>query len=148
MATCPVPRKPNAVPSNAGLGLELTAEAKFLLADRGYDPTLGARPLRHAIQRLVEDPLSERLLYKEWRDPGEEPKLHLFGQLKRITKQWLDTCLVCKGGTYPALLLYEDLLSVGLAGLHSVVDAADQAAATAALLIATEPDVPEPATAG
>jgi type III restriction enzyme len=32
---------------------------------------------------------------------GEEPKLHLFGQLKRITKQWLDTCLVCKGGTYP-----------------------------------------------
>ena len=53
--------------------------------------------------------LTKRLLYKEWRDPGEEPKLHLFGQLKRITKQWLDTSLVCKGGTYPALLLYEDL---------------------------------------
>src|SRR5262245_48387623 len=53
--------------------------------------------------------LTRRLLYKEWRDPGEEPKLHLFGQLKRITKQWLDTSLVCKGGTYPALLLYEDL---------------------------------------
>ncbi|MCC7416638.1 MAG: DEAD/DEAH box helicase family protein [Acidobacteria bacterium] len=53
--------------------------------------------------------LTKRLLYKEWRDPGEEPKLHLFGQLKRITKQWLDTCLTCKGGTYPALLLYEDL---------------------------------------
>jgi len=50
-----------------GLGLELTADAKFLLADRGYDPTLGARPLRRAIQRLVEDPLSERLLYKEFR---------------------------------------------------------------------------------
>ena len=53
--------------------------------------------------------LTKRLVYKEWRDPGEDPKLHLFGQLKRITKQWLDTCLVCKGGTYPALLLYEDL---------------------------------------
>src|SRR6185503_14637383 len=53
--------------------------------------------------------LTKRLLYKEWRDPGEEPKLHLFEQLKRITKQWLDTCLVCKGGTYPALLLYDDL---------------------------------------
>jgi len=37
--------------------------------------------------------LTKRLLYKEWRDPGEEPKLHLFGQLKRITKQWLDTIL-------------------------------------------------------
>ena len=45
--------------------------------------------------------VTQRLLYTKWRDPGEEPKLHLFGQLKRITKQWLDTCLVCKGGTYP-----------------------------------------------
>jgi ATP-dependent Clp protease ATP-binding subunit ClpC len=50
-----------------GLGLELTDSAKLLLADRGYDPTLGARPLRRAIQRMVEDPLSERLLYKEFR---------------------------------------------------------------------------------
>ena len=41
--------------------------------------------------------------------PGEEPKLYLFGQLKRITKQWLDTCLVCKGGTYPAQLMYQEL---------------------------------------
>src|SRR5213080_183698 len=38
-----------------GLGLELTDSAKELLADKGYDPTLGARPLRRAIQRLVED---------------------------------------------------------------------------------------------
>jgi ATP-dependent Clp protease ATP-binding subunit ClpC len=50
-----------------GLGLELTEAAKLHLADRGYDPTLGARPLRRAIQRLVEDPLSERLLWKEFR---------------------------------------------------------------------------------
>ncbi len=50
-----------------GLGLELTDAAKTLLAERGYDPTLGARPLRRAIQRLVEDPLSERLLWKEFR---------------------------------------------------------------------------------
>lgn len=53
--------------------------------------------------------LTQRLLYTKWRDPGEEPKLHLFGQLKRITKQWLDTCLVCKGGTYPAQLMYQEL---------------------------------------
>ena len=50
-----------------GIGLELTDSAKVLLALRGYDPTLGARPLRRAIQRLVEDPLSERLLWKEFR---------------------------------------------------------------------------------
>ena len=35
--------------------------------------------------------------------------MHLFGQLKRITKQWLDTCLICKGGTYPAQLMYLSL---------------------------------------
>jgi type III restriction enzyme len=53
--------------------------------------------------------LTHRLLYTKWRDPGEEPKLHLFGQLKRIAKQWLDTCLICKGNTYPALLMYQEL---------------------------------------
>ena len=50
-----------------GMGLELTREAKVLLADKGYDPSLAARPLRRAIQRHVEDPLSERLLWKEFR---------------------------------------------------------------------------------
>ncbi len=53
--------------------------------------------------------LTQRLLYTRWRDPGEEPKLYLFGQLKRITRQWLDTCLVCKGATYPAQLMYQEL---------------------------------------
>jgi type III restriction enzyme len=53
--------------------------------------------------------VTQRLLYTKWRDPGQQPKLHLFGQLKRITKQWLDTCLVCKGGTYPAQLMYQEL---------------------------------------
>jgi type III restriction enzyme len=53
--------------------------------------------------------ITKRLLETKWRDPGEDPKLYLFGQLKRITKQWLDTCLVCKGDTYPALLMYQEL---------------------------------------
>jgi ATP-dependent Clp protease ATP-binding subunit ClpC len=48
-----------------GYTLQLTPESKLLLADRGYDPTLGARPLRRAIQRLLEDPLSEKILNKE-----------------------------------------------------------------------------------
>jgi len=49
-----------------GLGLELTQPAKELLAKRGYDPQLGARPLRRALQRLIEDPLSEKLLNKDF----------------------------------------------------------------------------------
>ncbi len=50
--------------------------------------------------------LTNRLLYTKWRDAGEEPRLHLFGQLKRITAAWLASCLQCKGDTYPAQLLY------------------------------------------
>ena len=50
-----------------GIGFELSHEAKVFLSERGYDRTLGARPLRRAIQRYVEDPLSERLLHKDFR---------------------------------------------------------------------------------
>jgi ATP-dependent Clp protease ATP-binding subunit ClpC len=53
--------------SAQGMGLELSDAAKDYLAKTGYDPSMGARPLRRAIQRLVEDPLSERLLFKEFR---------------------------------------------------------------------------------
>lgn len=51
---------------NQGMQLTLSPAAKEFLATEGYDPTLGARPLRRAIQKLVEDPLSERLLNKEF----------------------------------------------------------------------------------
>ena len=50
------------------LGIELTQKAKELLAERGYDSSLGARPLRRTIQRDIEDPLSEQLLF------GDIPK--------------------------------------------------------------------------
>src|SRR5690554_3629151 len=45
--------------------LELTYAAKHLLAEKGYDPVLGARPLRRAIQREIEDALSEKILFGE-----------------------------------------------------------------------------------
>jgi ATP-dependent Clp protease ATP-binding subunit ClpC len=49
------------------LDIDLTEAAKDLLAEKGYDPALGARPLRRTIQRMVEDQLSEKLLWKEFR---------------------------------------------------------------------------------
>jgi ATP-dependent Clp protease ATP-binding subunit ClpC len=52
------------------MGIELTQAAKDLLAARGYDPLLGARPLRRTIQREIEDSLSERILFSELK-PGE-----------------------------------------------------------------------------
>jgi ATP-dependent Clp protease ATP-binding subunit ClpB len=51
--------------ADRGIELELTEEAKQVLADAGWDPTYGARPLKRALQRLVENPLALRLLEGE-----------------------------------------------------------------------------------
>jgi ATP-dependent Clp protease ATP-binding subunit ClpC len=52
------------------MGIELTKEAKVLLATRGYDPAMGARPLRRTIQREIEDQLSEKILFGDLH-PGD-----------------------------------------------------------------------------
>jgi ATP-dependent Clp protease ATP-binding subunit ClpC len=52
------------------MGIELTSAAKSLLAKKGYDPLLGARPLRRCIQREIEDILSEKILFGDVK-PGE-----------------------------------------------------------------------------
>ncbi len=69
--------------------------------------------------------LTQRLLVTKWRDPGEEPKLHLFGQLKRIAKEWLDTCLVCKGDTYPAQLMYQALADIACGRITDAITRAE-----------------------
>ncbi len=48
--------------SSQGMDLEVTQEVRELLAAEGFDPQFGARPLRRAVQRLIEDPLSEEIL--------------------------------------------------------------------------------------
>jgi ATP-dependent Clp protease ATP-binding subunit ClpC len=50
-----------------GISVELTRAAKYLVVEKGYDAMMGARPLRRALQRFVEDPLSEKILWKEFR---------------------------------------------------------------------------------
>ena len=65
--------------------------------------------------------LTQRLLTTKWRDPGDEPKLHLFGQLKRITRQWLDEHLVCTGGTSPAQLMYQELADIACDRITSAI---------------------------
>lgn len=51
--------------------------------------------------------LASHLVLTKWRDDDGNPQLHLFGQLKRIARQWLNEYLKCKGGTYPAQLKYK-----------------------------------------
>ena len=48
--------------TNLGFSLELTADAKSFIADKGYDAQFGARPLHRAIQKYLEDPLAEEIL--------------------------------------------------------------------------------------
>ncbi|WP_049568655.1 ATP-dependent Clp protease ATP-binding subunit [Nonomuraea sp. SBT364] len=61
------------------MGLEVSQDAKQLLADRGYDPVMGARPLRRTIQRELEDSLSEKILYGDLR-PGQTVKVTIEGE--------------------------------------------------------------------
>lgn len=75
----------------------------------GEDVDLSLEHLEDMRRSTLLFHVTKRLLYTKWRDPDKEPELHLFGQLKRITRQWLDNCLVCKGGTYPAQLMYQEL---------------------------------------
>jgi len=69
--------------------------------------------------------LTQRLLYTQWRDPNEEPQLHLFGQLKKLTRQWLDSYLVCKGGTYPAQLMYQELADMACNKITAAITKAE-----------------------
>ena len=68
--------------------------------------------------------LTKRLIETKFRDPTEEPKLYLFGQLKRITGEWLDQHLECKGGTYPAQLLYQELADMACGRITQAVTSA------------------------
>ncbi|TVQ95480.1 MAG: restriction endonuclease [Spirochaetaceae bacterium] len=53
--------------------------------------------------------LTHYLIATTFREPGQPAPMHLFGSLKRVVRYWLDHHLVCKGDTYPALLLYKEL---------------------------------------
>ncbi|GGK12183.1 ATP-dependent Clp protease ATP-binding protein [Pilimelia terevasa] len=70
---------------NKDMGLELTASAKKYLAVKGFDPVLGARPLRRTIQRDLEDTLSERILFNELR-PGQIVIVDCEGDPEQVEK--------------------------------------------------------------
>lgn len=76
----------------------------------GEDNTLTLQHLEQVRYSTVVYHLASHLLFTKFRDPGGEPKTHLFGQLKRIVRQWLDGgYLKCRGGTYPAQLMYREI---------------------------------------
>ena len=76
----------------------------------GEGVTLTVEHLKDMRPATILFHLSKHLLFTKYRDPGAEPKLHLFGQLKRVVRQWMDGgYLRSTGGTYPAQVLYREI---------------------------------------
>ena len=123
------PREELAVQFNDDSTLELTPELvgpsitrNEGIVGEGVDLTLEhTKATRIA---TVAYHLTKHLLETRWRDEEGNPKLYLFGQLKRIARQWLDKHLVCKGNTYPAQLLYKELAEIACERINQGIVAA------------------------
>ena len=77
-----------------GYGIELTKKAKEFLAEKGYDPQYGARPLARAVQKHLEDPVAEEILKGEIQEgdtlvadwDGKKEELNIKLKKKKATK--------------------------------------------------------------
>ncbi|MCW2543043.1 MAG: putative ATP-dependent Clp protease ATP-binding subunit, partial [Frankiales bacterium] len=98
---------------NKDMGLEVTTAAKLVLATRGYDPVLGARPLRRTIQREIEDSLSEQILFGTLK-AGEIVVVDIEGD--EPAKDQPDTRTFTFRGEPKASVLVPDVPPVDLAG--------------------------------
>lgn len=102
---------------------------------------LVAQAPEHTRQQTVVYKLTQHLLYNTYRQVGEEPRLHLFGQLKRITRQWIEGgYLRCAGGTYPAQLLTPSLTAMACERIkHAISEATGDQKPLKAVLDAYNP---------
>ena len=91
--------------SPALVGPSITRNAGII----GASESMTLEHLRDTRMSTIVYTIAQRLLETKWRDANETPESYLFGDLRRITKQWLDECLVCRDGTFPAQLRYPDL---------------------------------------
>lgn len=88
----------------------------------GKGHTLTLEHLKDLRPATISFHLARHLLFTKYRDPGEEPRLHLFGQLKRIVRQWLDGGqLRCAGGTFPAQVLYKEIADMACERIKTAI---------------------------
>ena len=83
--------------------------------------------------------LTKRLLETKWRDPNEDMKLHLFGKLRSVVKEWLDNYLECRGGTYPAQLMYQSLADMACNKITAAITSRHGERSVKALLDSYDP---------
>ena len=94
----------------------------FQQAIVGEGVTLTVEHLKEMRAATIGFHLSKHLLFTKYRDPGEEPRLHLFGQLKAIVRQWLDAGnLRCTGGTFPAQVLYREIAEMACERIKTAI---------------------------
>lgn len=82
---------------------------------------MNVKHLAEVRQSTVLYELTRHLIFNKYRDPGEDPKINLFGQLKRLAKQWMKQCLVCKGDTFPAQLMYREIADMACDRIKSAI---------------------------
>jgi type III restriction enzyme len=88
----------------------------------GKGHTLNVDHLKETRPATILFHLTRHLLYTQYRDPGQEPKLYLFGQLKAIVRQWIDGGhLRCVGGTFPAQVLYREIADMACQRIKSAI---------------------------
>ena len=88
----------------------------------GEDVELTVAHLEGMRPATIQFHLAKHLVYTKYRDPGEDPKLHLFGQLKGIVREWMDGgYLRCIGGTYPAQLIYRQIADMACEKIKAAI---------------------------
>ncbi len=121
------------------LDAEFTADSTLALTPELVGPTdtlvqgligesenLTVEHLGNMRRAALEYRLTWHLLETKWRDPGQPPKLHLFGQLRQITRRWLDEHLVCRGKTYPAQLMHRELADMACERITAAITRSHQ----------------------
>jgi ATP-dependent Clp protease ATP-binding subunit ClpC len=106
---------------NKDMGLELTDNSKRFLAKKGFDPVLGARPLRRTIQREIEDSLSERILFNELK-PGQIIVVDCEGDPNDVEK----SKLVFRGADKPVDVEVPETVPADLGGTAGSAAAAEE----------------------
>ena len=75
----------------------------------GEGTQLTVEHLKEKRRQQIAFELTAHILQNQLREPGEQPKIHLFKKLNTIVNKWLDHCLVCESGTFPAQVLYREI---------------------------------------
>jgi len=89
----------------------------------GQGVNLTVQHLEDTRDNTIAYHLAKHLLYRKYRDPGEDPKLHLFGQLKGIAQEWVAKHLKCSGGTWKAQVMHQEIADMACERIHAAISA-------------------------